>query len=838
MVRASMVGLMIPETTKEALLEAMERFDREARDNSEWKGWEAKQSHKYAIEYEGRRYPVKKIVSLATNTPVGSFSGGDEANGVVEKLGLHVSKLHEAEQGEASIQQQLQGILENYSAARAGGGFGGTHPIWQSFTKLKKSLEDLPALREQRTLRIEWSIGKGNWARVPWIAIIDSRETEAPRRGVYCVFLFRQDMSGVYATLNQGVTKPKQELGAIEARQLLRKQAEHIRILVPELKGRGFYLDDRIDLRAQGLGAEYEESTIAYKLYEKDRVPSDSEIGEDVEALLEAYTKALQDRESTTGPQLPRSSTWIFQANPKLFDLFGALKELKEMTWLVNQYESQIHSRDLVYLWESGPEGGIVAVANVKSEPARSVQDDESEKFNRSAENFDGERLRAWLTIEKVLPERISRADLLGHPSLRSLSILMNPRGTNFPVTAEQEVALRMLIEGGEPDRAFDHVSAIQELIQAVESAGFVYEPWQIASYVAALRTKPFVILAGVSGTGKSKLPAIVAQLTGGQAELIPVRPDWTDSAEVLGYVDLQGTFRPGRLIQIARQASIQSNRHWTCIIDEMNLARVEQYFAEILSRLEDRYASPNGGFSSRPVLALKLRSEDEFWSEITLPGNLALVGTVNMDETTHGFSRKVLDRAFTIELSDVDLTRWTAATEMPAINAWPSRAWYPRAISLSGLSGLKAGEMAIVQSVIGTLTVVNGFLQQAQLQVGYRTRDEVALFALHAAEISNAFVGRDGSTVDPLDLALHMKILPRLVGGSSAVRHAVMQLLGWARSGKPFASEEDCRSVLEEWIDLGRPATLLDSHYPKTAARLCIMWERFLTEGYTSYWL
>jgi hypothetical protein len=81
---------MIPDTTREALVEAMERFDRELRDNPEWIDWEGKEFHKFAIEHNGRRYPVKKIVSLATNTPVSSFSGGDEANGFVQKFGLSI----------------------------------------------------------------------------------------------------------------------------------------------------------------------------------------------------------------------------------------------------------------------------------------------------------------------------------------------------------------------------------------------------------------------------------------------------------------------------------------------------------------------------------------------------------------------------------------------------------------------------------------------------------------------------------------------------------------------------------------------------------------------------
>src|SRR5262245_18838120 len=115
---------MIPETTREAMLEAMERFDRELRDSPEWVNWEQKESHKYAIEHGGQRYPVKKVVSIATNTPVGSFSGGDEANIFVSKLGLPVVPLRESAHAETSIQSLLEQILGQYQAARLSGGFG------------------------------------------------------------------------------------------------------------------------------------------------------------------------------------------------------------------------------------------------------------------------------------------------------------------------------------------------------------------------------------------------------------------------------------------------------------------------------------------------------------------------------------------------------------------------------------------------------------------------------------------------------------------------------------------------------------------------------------------
>ena len=83
-------------------------------------------------------------------------------------------------------------------------------------------------------------------------------------------------------------------------------------------------------------------------------------------------------------------------------------------------------------------------------------------------------------------------------------------------------------------NQTFSREEYVSRVIKAIAESGFYFEPWQIAAYITALRTKPFVILAGVSGTGKSKLPALVAKVTGGVSKLLPVRPDWTDSSDVL----------------------------------------------------------------------------------------------------------------------------------------------------------------------------------------------------------------------------------------------------------------------------------------------------------------
>ncbi|HEV2148455.1 MAG TPA: DUF3578 domain-containing protein [Longimicrobiaceae bacterium] len=600
------------------------------------------------------------------------------------------------------LREKLEEVLARYADARAGEPFGEEHPLWGVFKALRQALSAHPAVRATPTLRVSWSAGFGTWAKVPWVAMLDTRETTSVREGVYCALLFRQDTSGVYLALCQGAAEPRKQVGREIARTVLRARALELRALCDPLPELGFALDDRMDLRAEAAPVGDPAATVAHKLYEAGSVPPDEILSRDLEALLAAYRRCVEEKEERTAA-LPA-------------DAYAA-------------------------------------------EPDR------------------------W-------------------------------------------------------ERPWDRAEATAALAGYVGRRGFVFEPWQVAAYATALRTKPFAILAGVAGTGKSRLPALVAEGTGGVARLVPVRPDWTDSAEVLGYTDLRGEFRPGIVLDAAREAMGQPRRHWVSVLDEMNLARVEQYFAEVLSRMEDRRPHPRGGFATAPLLHPTLHPGDA-WSGVVLPPNLALVGTVNVDESAHGFSRKVLDRAFTLELAEPDLSAWepvgTPGDAEPAW--WPVAAWHPRAVTLAGLGALSDCERARVRETVEALASANASLVPAGLQVGYRTRDEAALFVLHAAETPDAFATRGGAAVDPLDLALGMKLLPRIAGGSDAVRRALLGLLGWARGGRAL-DESEARALLEEWERAGRPAALPGARFPRTAARLALMWERFLAEGFTSFWL
>ncbi|HXQ38062.1 MAG TPA: hypothetical protein VN843_28905, partial [Anaerolineales bacterium] len=291
-------------------------------------------------------------------------------------------------------------------------------------------------------------------------------------------------------------------------------------------------------------------------------------------------------------------------------------------------------------------------------------------------------------------------------------------------------------------------------------------------------------------------------------------------------------------VLELAHSAAANTDQFCTCIIDEMNLARVEQYFAEVLSQIEDRHPQLNGGYRTGPLVRQVAKEADAEWGDVVIPENLAIVGTVNMDESTHPFSRKVLDRAFTIELSEVNLAQWNPKGQRRGpVATWPVTSWNPIKVQLSELANPTDQQLSEISRAIAALQAVNILLSSAQLQVGYRTRDEVAFYLLHAQQIANAFVDHEGNAVDPLDLALQMKVLPRITGDSNAIKRAVFGLLGWATTGVPLETYDEVNTILDSWEMLGRPSSLAQSEYPRLAARLCLMGQRLAVDGYTSYW-
>lgn len=351
--------------------------------------------------------------------------------------------------------------------------------------------------------------------------------------------------------------------------------------------------------------------------------------------------------------------------------------------------------------------------------------------------------------------------------------------------------------------------------------------------YITALRTKPFLLLAGISGTGKSQKVQELAFMTcpdgqlrneGGTAPgnycLVEVKPNWHDSTELLGYYSaLSGKYELTDFIRFAYKASQNKDVPFFLCLDEMNLAPVEQYFAEFLSVLETRkkvgdeiltqYLLSKDRFSNCE-LQKKVLVKDEgdiiegdkqykmefLYSEkdaeiitylkengLTLPDNLFVIGTVNMDDTTHQFSRKVIDRAFTIEMNGGKMSEmFSPESKMlleyrdEPIPLEAFKAEFVRAYEVlddARFAKYKDVISARIPALLGDsdgtaeADSINGILNETPFRVSYRVQNELVLYLSTLIERAN-FPEPDQieGLIGEATLAILLeKVLPRVQG-------------------------------------------------------------------------
>ena len=377
------------------------------------------------------------------------------------------------------------------------------------------------------------------------------------------------------------------------------------------------------------------------------------------------------------------------------------------------------------------------------------------------------------------------------------------------------------------------------------------FQYYHYIDIIMAIKTKPFLLLAGISGTGKSRIVRELARACWDEDsteykaqkpknfEMIQVKPNWHDSTELMGYVSrVSGSpiYVIGDFLRFITKAWENLDvPHFLCL-DEMNLAPVEQYFAEFLSVIESRKSNEDGTIATDPilkkstedwyrVLTAELTGNNEtlrnrFLEEgITIPQNLIVVGTVNMDETTFSFSRKVLDRAMTIEMNEVDL--------YAGLDSKYERIGKLNSDMLIGTAvegvDVYADNEDVCNKVLTNLQAVNYVLNGTPFKVAYRTRNEFLLYVVNNLPYNMDENGHEFSEDEVIATALDeitsMKILSRIEGDDTKVKHSLLERLITTIEAQLLALTGEDKKI--ESVSI---------------AKLKEMQER-LSSGYTSFW-
>ena len=362
-------------------------------------------------------------------------------------------------------------------------------------------------------------------------------------------------------------------------------------------------------------------------------------------------------------------------------------------------------------------------------------------------------------------------------------------------------------------------------------------------SYLTAIRTKPFLLLAGISGTGKSRIVRELAfkscpkylqdkdGTTPGNYCMIEVKPNWHDSTELLGYYsNLSKGYQFKKFVKFLVKAKLNPEVPFFVCLDEMNLAPVEHYFAEILSVIETRKhpKKENSDSIDMDVIKTGIIVESQFFKEATmkdengierhklnmsdkdwykfffdvaamsedekkqmekfqyqrtlqteglsLPDNVIIIGTVNMDDTTHQFSRKVIDRAMTIEMNGGKLSdMFSGSNDLEYLSDEEQAKWQLafRQHYVTADEVLKAHPdhaQEIMEKVPTRLEEINKALKGTPFEVSYRVLNELTIM------IGVMLDEQTGEEIDSIinkavDRILLMKILPRIEGDSDMFR-------------------------------------------------------------------
>jgi hypothetical protein len=345
-----------------------------------------------------------------------------------------------------------------------------------------------------------------------------------------------------------------------------------------------------------------------------------------------------------------------------------------------------------------------------------------------------------------------------------------------------------------------EEAKLLEAIQQYIKESGYYFDPETVRNYHICLKTRPLVILAGLSGTGKSLLTRLYAAALGHNPHYrrLAVRPNWNDDRYLLGYFNtITNTYMTAPALDFLLRANQEEEDLFFFCLDEMNLAHVEYYFSQFLSAMEEdlgertipllsqseqaHLSTPEAGSSSLPEEVIRK-------GHVQIPGNFFVTGTINVDETTRFISDKVMDRANILEFFRVELDK------LPSTKGNPK----PTLISTSTWQSYRktTGDTRFRRQLLDISQILN----RADLGLGYRVLQEIELYLANSQGLLDYLVA--------FDLQVKQRILPR-IRGSEVIREMLQELHTY----------------------------LLSQNLRRSVERLEEMQRRLQRDGYTTFW-
>jgi 5-methylcytosine-specific restriction protein B len=364
---------------------------------------------------------------------------------------------------------------------------------------------------------------------------------------------------------------------------------------------------------------------------------------------------------------------------------------------------------------------------------------------------------------------------------------------------------------------------------QKTKEAGLLFSEKIISRFIASLTAKPFLILSGLSGSGKTKIAQSFVQWiceSQEQYKIVPVGADWTNREPLVGYpnglVAEEYITPDSGLIHLLLEAvkSGNENKPFFLILDEMNLSHVERYFADFLSIMESKDTIKLYTGNTRESLdGLPIPLE------IGWPKNVFIIGTVNIDETTYMFSPKVLDRANVIEfrITDDEIQSFLANPGIPDLTKLAKQGV---AMAESFLSIASQNNIVKNEDIAKELSSFFSQLQLVGAEFGYRSATEIMQLAAKLKMLEPKITDNEC-----LDIAIMQKLLPKLHGSRSKLVNVLIAL-----GEICLIDAKDCKTLYFDAVKIDDFKKIPNIKYPISFEKLIRMYKNVLANGFTNY--
>lgn len=555
---------------------------------------------------------------------------------------LWASVKYASDQSYASLFRRAFELLEPAKS----GPFGEQSELWAAMEALKTRIEKAEPVTTRPNLIVQWTLGKGNWAKVPWIALLDRRVTSSTQAGVYVVLLVTSDLQRVYLSLNQGMTNLVNTLGQTAAVKAMEARTAEIRATYGELEKAGFSLASDMELRSTGWRPKnYEAGSIAHLALDLDHFPSDEEVEEALEVLLEVYDDIAVSTSAEARPSWFVGAVWDGDDQTDTFVSKGVwrngyeegptLDEVLQMQpgdrIAIKSSFTQRHNLPFAY-----PEGKTASVMRIKAVgvvtenlgDGRTVKVQWEEGFGPRDWYFYTARDTVWA----VRPGSNAQADQL-------LAFAFEGAEQDYEWFLSQSY---WASDTPEPETVtaptFTVDDALRDLFMGKDEFERILTVW---------RGKKNLVLQGAPGVGKSFVARRLAYALMGYKD--ERRVENIQFHQSYGYEDFVQGYRPtkdggfilrdGVFHRFCEKARLDQDRPHVFIIDEINRGNLSKIFGELMLLIESDKRDDAWG--------VRLAYAEHDAEPFHIPANLFILGMMNTADRSLSLVDYALRRRF-----------------------------------------------------------------------------------------------------------------------------------------------------------------------------------------------